>query len=106
MKRDIPNIICVDWSELSGFNIPFPISYAFYLMSLKVNVPKVGLRIAEFIIFLIKNEYIDGPEMVHIIGVSLGAHVAGVAGLKTKQLTGKKVSRITGLVCNLFCYLI
>jgi len=97
LQKNIHNIICVDWGELSASKIPFPISLAFYIMTLLKNVPKVGLRITEFVMFLKGNNIISGPGMVHLVGTSLGAHVAGVAGLKLRKLTGQSVARISGL---------
>lgn len=34
---------------------------------------------------------------VHIIGFSLGAHIAGMIGFQVMERTGKKIGRITGL---------
>ncbi|KAJ8966507.1 hypothetical protein NQ317_019652 [Molorchus minor] len=36
-------------------------------------------------------------ENIHLIGHSLGAHVAGFAAKKIKELTGEKIGRISGL---------
>jgi len=57
------------------------------------NVPIVGCRVANFTRFL----GVD-PSKVHIVGHSLGAHVAGVAGQEVQnQQRGAKINRITGL---------
>ena len=73
-----------------------PIGLLGYLGAIK-NVPTVGYKIAIFIEFLIKNHYIDGPEMIHLIGHSLGAHVSGVAGATIKSRLKKEINRRTGL---------
>jgi hypothetical protein len=92
---DSKNIICVDWSKLSGLDIPLPISFAMYLKILQRNDSIAGKRIADLISFLVRNKVIAGPELVHIIGQSLGTLVAKAAGVSVKKLTGKKVVRIT-----------
>lgn len=56
----------------------------------------VGTIIAEFILNLYNIAKIDLDD-VHILGHSLGAHVAGVAGETIYQRTGNKIGRITGL---------
>ncbi len=47
--------------------------------------------------FLIKENALVGPEDVRLIGLSLGAHVAGAAGRHVRETSSKKVGRITGL---------
>lgn len=36
-------------------------------------------------------------KKLHLVGHSLGAHLAGFAGKKLQELTGKKAGRITGI---------
>ena len=76
------NIIVVDWS--GGAKQPYEIAVA--------NTQIAGIDIANLI-----NSYISkgllSNNNIHIIGHSLGSHVAGFAGSRTYT----KVSRITGL---------
>ncbi|CAD6204350.1 GSCOCG00009934001-RA-CDS, partial [Cotesia congregata] len=72
------NIVCVDWSP--GSAIPNYVRAA-------ANTRLVGRQLAQFVRGL--NVSLD---MVHMIGFSLGAHVAGFAGSELFN-----VSRITGL---------
>lgn len=77
------NIIAVDWSDLS---LP-----PFY-NSAAENARLVGGYISEMIEFLIASG-VD-ISLFHVIGHSLGAHVAGFIGL---SLTPRVLPRITGL---------
>ncbi|XP_040419847.1 inactive pancreatic lipase-related protein 1-like [Cygnus olor] len=75
------NCICVDWSKGSKCQ---------YTQASN-NVRVVGAEIAYFINVLTE-QYGYSPAQVHIIGHSLGAHVAGEAGRRRPG-----VGRITGL---------
>ena len=101
------NIIVVDWGKLSGsgsaaranlttllaqgiFEIPV------YLRATQ-NVPIVGRRIADFILFLLRHGKVSGGKNIHLIGQSLGAHASGMAGLYFKQNTSTLIDKITGI---------
>lgn len=81
LQRGDYNVVQVDWSNLSDQLYPTAVE----------NTVSVGNDLANFI-----EKTLVKPERVHIIGFSLGAHIAGVAGdrLKRKQYF---LSRITGL---------
>jgi len=80
------NVIGVDWGALS------PSSN--YLLSV-ANTRVVGAHVAELINFLVAQGAARLQD-IHIIGFSLGAHVAGFAGKNTNG----RVARITGLYCS------
>ncbi|XP_060780694.1 pancreatic triacylglycerol lipase-like [Neoarius graeffei] len=75
------NCICVDWK--SG-------ARTLYTQAAN-NIRVVGAQIA-YMISIFKESFQQGPESVHIIGHSLGAHIAAEAGRRTPGLR-----RITGL---------
>ncbi|MGH0183560.1 UNVERIFIED_CONTAM: hypothetical protein FKN15_012395 [Acipenser sinensis] len=71
------NVIVVDWLHRAQQHYPTSAAYT----------ELVGQDVAKF-------SQINYPlEMFHLLGYSLGAHVAGIAG----SLTNNKVNRITGL---------
>lgn len=76
------NLITVDWSRGNGF--PYTQATA--------NTQVVGAVIAQFVKTLAKERGAN-PADFHIIGHSLGSHIAGYAGKKLNGLLGK----ITGL---------
>lgn len=76
------NIITVDWSVVSTYN---------YLTA-RNDVAEMGKLIAQFIDKLRQTGLI--LDQIHMIGHSLGAHVAGVAG---RNILSGKLPRITGL---------
>jgi len=96
------NVIAVDWGKLSGALSPVDLSLIGDLEDLPLyaevvkNVPVVGKRIQEFIVFLQDNGKISGPEQVHLVGQSLGAHISGFAGLYYREVKNAKLDRITG----------
>ncbi|XP_057322617.1 pancreatic lipase-related protein 3-like [Microplitis mediator] len=74
------NVFLVDWKVLAD---------RFYLSAV-ANARVVGVFLARFIVTLKE----EGMDDIHLIGHSLGAHVAAVAA---HYLEDQKVSRITGL---------
>ncbi|MEJ1270943.1 pancreatic lipase related protein 1 [Cricetulus griseus] len=80
-KVEEVNCICVDWKRGSQTT---------YTQAAN-NVRVVGAQLAHMLDVLMTN-YSYSPSKVHLIGHSLGAHVAGEAGSRTPGL-----GRITGL---------
>ncbi|CAH0390550.1 unnamed protein product [Bemisia tabaci] len=85
------NIVTVDWSRVAS-NIIYPIA--------AVQTFQVGVQIGEMIDGMIAKRMMT-LDKIHIIGHSLGAHVAGAAGSNCK--TGK-VYRVTGLDPAMPCF--
>ena len=56
------------------------------------NVGPAGERIADFIHFMGTEQNIQAQD-IHIVGHSLGAHMAGAAGMFTQEKYGKTVGR-------------
>jgi len=79
------NVILVDW-----FRGGFPP----YLQAAG-NTRLVGAMIAELIKFLISQTR-SSPDFYHVVGFSLGSHIAGYAGSRLQQ-DGLILGRITGL---------
>ncbi|XP_028831248.1 lipoprotein lipase [Denticeps clupeoides] len=75
------NVVVVDWLERASQHYPTSAE----------NTKVVGKEVAKFINWLEDMKY--PLEKLHVLGYSLGAHVAGIAG----NLMSNKVSRITGL---------
>ncbi|XP_077463280.1 lipoprotein lipase [Stigmatopora argus] len=76
------NVIVVDW--LTRANQHYSTSAAYTKL--------VGRDVAKFVTWIQKE--LELPwDKIHLVGYSLGAHVAGIAG----DLTNHKISRITGL---------
>lgn len=75
------NVFYVDWSKAG--NLSYPVSSA--------NTIPVGKYIAEFIV----KAKLD-LNKVHIIGHSLGSHLAASIGKHIFEHVGKKIFRITG----------
>ncbi|XP_054262684.1 pancreatic triacylglycerol lipase-like isoform X2 [Macrosteles quadrilineatus] len=77
------NVVAVNWPELS---------MSFYPLSASAIIP-VGQYTASFVDFLVMDVNVD-PDLIHLVGHSLGAHVAGVTG---EFVTFGNLSRVTGL---------
>ena len=79
-------MICVDWSR--GAKLPD------YTKAV-VNTRLVGAQIARLVERIGKTFGEEIHERCHIVGHSLGAHVAGFTGSNLKR-NGKTLHRITG----------
>lgn len=80
------NVIAVDWSEHAK---------KVYVHA-SSSTKDIGRLIGDFILEITKKD----PKLlenVHLIGHSLGGHVAGFAGKRVAEKSGRKVGRITGL---------
>ncbi|OXA44628.1 endothelial lipase [Folsomia candida] len=95
-SKIVDNFIIVDWSKLSG-KVLFPPDIPLeYLAAIK-NIKTTADRITNFIAWLTYNNYLN-LDRIHIIGHSLGAHLAGRIGTEIQLIMGgRKLPRITGL---------
>ncbi|KAK3698172.1 hypothetical protein QZH41_019265, partial [Actinostola sp. cb2023] len=90
MKREIMNIVVVDWGRGSGLS-------DFSYNTAVQNTRLVAAHIAK-LIGKLHRIYNYDLSKIHVIGHSLGAHVAGFVGAKvTASQAGKKLGRITDL---------
>jgi len=79
------NLILVDWNKLA--------QPPFYNIAAE-NTKLVGEKSARLLAFLLANDFMDISDL-HVQGISLGGHVAGVTGSTLTNLTGLKVPRIS-----------
>ena len=93
------NVVCVDWGPLARGS--GPLASIFYPLVIE-NVPKVGEKIADLISFLRSQGFVNTFESVHLIGFSLGAHAAGIAGSLLQRRLFRKIGRITGNIWPLY----
>ncbi|XP_044732361.1 lipase member H-A-like [Chrysoperla carnea] len=86
---DVPdlNIIIVNWQRIS--EVPC------YVGAL-INTWHVGQCTATLLTSLLAYSG-QSPEQLHLVGFSLGAHVAGITGTLYTKATNQKFARITGL---------
>ncbi|XP_060529037.1 pancreatic triacylglycerol lipase-like [Cylas formicarius] len=82
LKQADMNFVEIDWEKPA--RIPYPASAR--------ATRSVGMEVAKFII-----DTNLSPENIHLIGHSLGSHVAGFAGKTVFEKTGEKLQRISGL---------
>lgn len=81
------NVIIVDWKN--GAALPFYLSAA-------VNTEVVGRQTAK-LIYLLKQIRGLSVENVHVIGFSLGCHLAGFIGKTLRDKMGLMLGRISGM---------
>ncbi|NJR65368.1 MAG: hypothetical protein HC772_08720, partial [Leptolyngbyaceae cyanobacterium CRU_2_3] len=77
------NIVLVDWEAGAS---------SFFYPTAAANTEDVGNQVATFL----RTNNVN-PEQTNLIGHSLGAHVAGFAGVSYRTSTGNALSSITGL---------
>ncbi len=77
------NLVVVDWEKDAGSVLYFPSAD---------KTQNVGNQLSAYL----KNSGVD-PNYTTLIGHSLGAHVAGIAGSAYRQSNGKAINQIVGL---------
>jgi len=91
------NVLIVDWSSLSTSRLDLALTTKSYTASVK-NVRIVGKRIANMINFLLSQKLLYTTEHVHLIGHSMGAHIAGYTGYELQKIANSSIGRITGIL--------
>jgi len=87
LKRSHCNVIVIDWG--SGANPPYTQAVA--------NIRLVGVMTAHLINNLVKDSALGiFSEKIHVIGHSLGAHLASYIGNALQHNFKMKLGRITG----------
>ncbi|KAK8778919.1 hypothetical protein V5799_019741 [Amblyomma americanum] len=87
-QEDSASVVLVDWSKGCSNLLGYSTAAA--------NTRTVARSLA-FLVKILTDADMIGPEHVHYIGHSLGAQTGGFFGQDVKTLTGRLVSRITGL---------
>lgn len=82
-KSSSYNVVCVDWSV---------IALDLLYVTARLRSKEIGHNVADLISMLVNNSN-QTVDDIHMIGFSIGAHIAGYAG---KRLEGQ-VQRITGI---------
>lgn len=86
LKKDNFNVITVDWSPLAFDDYPVSTGYLY----------GIGKHTGNLLIAL--NRTFNIPfEKFHLVGVSLGAQLAGFVGSHVQNETGHSVGRISGV---------
>ncbi|XP_046664741.1 pancreatic lipase-related protein 2-like isoform X1 [Homalodisca vitripennis] len=85
MKAGGCNVVAVDWGRLALLPC-YPTA--------ALNTLEVGRCLAEL---LMQMSPLHSPDTIHIIGFSLGAHIAAYTSNYLHTLSGRRVGRITGL---------
>jgi poly(3-hydroxyalkanoate) synthetase len=91
LTREDANVFLVDWSQLAGTP---------WYKAAVGNTQYVGRRVAYLIEHLVNSTKTKMSDF-HIVGFSLGSHVAGIAGARIQATTGKTLARITGEIYTL-----
>ena len=87
-KMDV-NILCIDWEKLASGG---------YFVGAAKNSIKVGKHVGrKLILRKLIFQLGQKPELIHVIGYSLGAHLAGHLGRTVFKKINRKIGRITGL---------
>ena len=97
-KLSETNILLLDWSVMSAdWTYYFAASY----------VPHLGDELGELLGQVLVQDAGVSPDNVHVMGHSLGAHVAGHIGRKMEAIGGQgKVARVTGTKSSLLLLLL
>lgn len=97
-ESDVPQNLAKAYNDKLMFNILMVdakfIIDKWYLLSIH-NASLVGKRLANLLANL--ETYGLNAEDIHLLGISLGAHIAGWTGKYFKKYKGKSIGRITGL---------
>lgn len=86
------NVLVFDWGKGACAELTM---ISAYLEAVK-NVPKAAEILAQMIVDLKSRNMLDISK-VHVIGYSLGAHVAGAVGQSLIDLGQNKIGRVSGL---------
>ncbi|CAL8118402.1 unnamed protein product [Orchesella dallaii] len=89
------NILVVDWGRAACASLDSAKNYMYDYAA--KNVAQVGRHLGDLIVLLHEQDFLNLKTDVHMIGFSLGAHVAGQAGRRVWDKTGATVRRISGL---------
>ncbi|KAE8752560.1 hypothetical protein FOCC_FOCC000682 [Frankliniella occidentalis] len=84
------NVVGVDWGVLC----PNPL-----YVTARLNVPFVGKLVGKLMSFLIEQELATADKL-HVIGHSLGAHVAGISAKSLNETEGQRPARVTGVCAH------